>query len=340
MIYKNILNTIGETPSIKLQNISINDTELYVKAEYFNPASSVKDRLALSIIENAEKNNLLKKNQTVVEATSGNTGIGLAMVCAAKKYDLVVTMPDSASIERRKLMRFLGAKVILIPAAEGGTGAYKVAKELVKKNDWFFAKQFENKDNANIHEETTGHEIYNDFKDIGLDYWVSGYGTGGTFTGVSRILRKKMPSTKLILTEPDVAQLIKSNEPQMRNDDGSPSSSHLEWNPHPIQGWTTDFIPLVLQETIDNNYYDELIPVSGNDGIYWAKELARKEGIITGVSGGATFAIATKVAEKAKKGSKILCMLPDTAERYMSSILFDDIESEMTSEEQDLLNSI
>ena len=269
MIYKNILNTIGETPSIKLQNIAINDTELYVKAEYFNPASSVKDRLALSIIENAEKNNLLKKIQTVVEATSGNTGIGLAMVCAA-----------------------------------------------------------------------TGHEIYNDFKDLGLDYWVSGYGTGGTFTGVSRILRKKMPTTKLILTEPDVAQLIKSNEPQKRNDDGSPSSSHSKWNPHPIQGWTTDFIPLVLQETIDNKYYDELIPVTGDDGIYWAKELARKEGIITGVSGGATFAIASKVAKKAKKGSKILCMLPDTAERYMSSILFDDIESEMTIEELDLLNSI
>ena len=196
MIYKNILNTIGETPSIKLQNIAINDTELYVKAEYFNPASSVKDRLALSIIENAEKNNLLKKNQTVVEATSGNTGIGLAMVCAAKKYDLVVTMPDSASIERRKLMRFLGAKVILTPAAEGGTGAYNLAKELVKKNDWFFAKQFENQDNAKVHEQTTGQEIYNDFKNIGLDYWVSGYGTGGTFTGVSRILRKKMPNTK------------------------------------------------------------------------------------------------------------------------------------------------
>lgn len=340
MIYKNILNTIGETPSIKLQNIAINDTELYVKAEYFNPASSVKDRLALSIIENAEKNNLLKKNQTVVEATSGNTGIGLAMVCAAKKYDLVVTMPDSASIERRKLMRFLGAKVILTPAVEGGTGAYNLAKELVKKNDWFFAKQFENQDNAKVHEETTGHEIYNDFKDIGLDYWVSGYGTGGTFTGVSRILRKKMPTTKLILTEPDVAQLIKSNEAQKRNDDGSPSSSHSKWNPHPIQGWTTDFIPLVLQETIDNKYYDELIPVTGDDGIYWAKELARKEGIITGVSGGATFAIAAKVAKKAKKGSKILCMLPDTAERYMSSILFDDIESEMTIEELDLLNSI
>ena len=233
---QNILNTIGETPSIKLQNIAINGTELYVKAEYFNPASSVKDRLALSIIENAEKNNLLKKNQTVVEATSGNTGIGLAMVCAAKKYDLVVTMPDSASIERRKLMRFLGAKVILTPAAEGGTGAYNLAKELVKKNDWFFAKQFENQDNAKVHEQTTGQEIYNDFKNIGLDYWVSGYGTGGTFTGVSRILRKKMPNTKLILTEPDVAPLIKSNDPQKRNNDGSPSSSHPKWNPHPIQG--------------------------------------------------------------------------------------------------------
>ena len=183
MIYSNILETIGNTPSVKIKNISINNTNIYVKAEFFNPASSVKDRLAISIIENAEKNGSIEKGQTVVEATSGNTGIGLAMVCAAKNYPLVVTMPDSASIERRKLMRFLGARVILTPASEGGTGAYDIAKRLVHKNNWFFARQFENEDNANVHEETTGIEIYNDFKDIGLDYWVSGYGTGGTFTG-------------------------------------------------------------------------------------------------------------------------------------------------------------
>ena len=340
MIYKDILQTIGNTPSIKLRNISINETNIYVKAEYFNPASSVKDRLAISIIENAEKNGSIKEGQTVVEATSGNTGIGLAMVCAAKNYPLVVTMPDSASIERRKLMRFLGAKVLLTPASQGGTGAYEVAKKLVLKNNWFFARQFENEDNANIHEETTGIEIYNDFKEIGLDYWVSGYGTGGTFTGVSRTLRRKLPNTKLILTEPDVAPLLESGTKQVRNDDGSAAKSHPAWNPHPIQGWTTDFIPLVLQESIDNKYYDELIPVSGDDGLYWSHELAKKEGIITGVSGGSTFAIAVEVAKKAKKDANILCMLPDTAERYMSSILFDSIDPEMNKEELKLLESI
>ncbi len=340
MIYKDILQTIGNTPSIKLRNISINETNIYVKAEYFNPASSVKDRLAISIIENAEKNGSIKEGQTVVEATSGNTGIGLAMVCAAKNYPLVVTMPDSASIERRKLMRFLGAKVLLTPASEGGTGAYEVAKKLVLKNNWFFARQFENEDNANVHEETTGIEIYNDFKEIGLDYWVSGYGTGGTFTGVSRTLRRKLPNTKLILTEPDVAPLLESGIKQVRNDDGSAAKSHPSWNPHPIQGWTTDFIPLVLQESIDNKYYDELIPVSGDDGLYWSHELAKKEGIITGVSGGSTFAIAVEVAKKAKNDSNILCMLPDTAERYMSSILFDSIDPEMNKEELNLLESI
>ena len=340
MIYKDILQTIGNTPSIKLRNISINETNIYVKAEYFNPASSVKDRLAISIIENAEKNGSIKEGQTVVEATSGNTGIGLAMVCAAKNYPLVVTMPDSASMERRKLMRFLGAKVLLTPASEGGTGAYEVAKKLVLKNNWFFARQFENEDNANVHEETTGIEIYNDFKEIGLDYWVSGYGTGGTFTGVSRTLRRKLPDTKLILTEPDVAPLLESGTKQVRNDDGSAAKSHPAWNPHPIQGWTTDFIPLVLQESIDNKYYDELIPVSGDDGLYWSHELAKKEGIITGVSGGSTFAIAVEVAKKAKKDSNILCMLPDTAERYMSSVLFDSIDPEMNKEELNLLDSI
>ena len=262
------------------------------------------------------------------------------MVCAAKNYPLVVTMPDSASIERRKLMRFLGAKVILTPASEGGTGAYKKAKDLVIKNDWFFARQFENKDNADIHEKTTGQEIYNDFKNIGLDYWVSGYGTGGTFTGVARVLREKLPNTKLVITEPDAAQLIGSNTKQERNDDGSASNPHPEWNPHPIQGWTTDFIPLVLQESIDNKYFDELIPVSGEQGIYWANELAKKEGIITGVSGGSTFAIAAEIAKKAKKGSNILCMLPDTAERYMSSVLFDHIEEDMSKEERSISDSV
>ena len=339
MIFKNILKTIGNTPSFKVQNISVNKTNIYVKAEYFNPASSVKDRLAISIIENAEKKGLLNEGDTVVEVTSGNTGIGLAMVCAAKNYKLIVTMPDSASIERRKLMRYLGAKVLLTPAAEGGTAAYKKAKDLVDKHGWFFARQFETQDNPNVHESTTAHEIYEDFKDIGLDYWVSGYGTGGTFTGVSRYLKEKMPNTKLVLTEPDVAQLVSSKIPQERNKDNSAKSSHSSWSPHPIQGWTTDFIPYVLQESIDNKYIDELIPVAGEDGIFWANELAKKEGIITGVSGGATFAVAVKVAKKAEPNSNILCMLPDTAERYMSSILFENINIEMDKEELNIFNS-
>ena len=326
MIFNDLLNSIGNTPVIKIRNLSPKNINIFVKAEYFNPGGSVKDRLALSIIENAENDGMLSPGQTVVEATSGNTGIGLAMVCATKGYPCVVTMPDSTSIERRKLMRFLGAKVLLTPASEGTTAAYDLAKKLSDKNNWFYAQQFENKANADIHEKTTAIEILNDFKDIGLDYWVSGYGTGGTFSGVSRVLKEKSPNTKLIITEPENAQLINSKISQERNSENAPISTHEAWNPHPIQGWTPDFIPFVLQETIDNNYFDQNIPVSGDDGIFWAKELASKEGIITGVSGGSTFAIAMEVAKVAKKYSNILCMIPDTAERYLSSILFEDIE--------------
>ena len=332
---------IGDTPMVRLNRVvGGSSASVLAKIEGRNPAYSVKCRIGAAMIWDAEDKGILGNGVEIVEPTSGNTGIGLAMVCAAKNYPLVVTMPDSASIERRKLMRFLGAKVLLTPASQGGTGAYEVAKKLVLRNNWFFARQFENEDNANVHEETTGIEIYNDFKEIGLDYWVSGYGTGGTFTGVSRTLRRKLPNTKLILTEPDVAPLLESGTKQVRNDDGSAAKSHPAWNPHPIQGWTTDFIPLVLQESIDNKYYDELIPVSGDDGLYWSHELAKKEGIITGVSGGSTFAIAVEVAKKAKKDSNILCMLPDTAERYMSSVLFDSIDPEMNKEELNLLDSI
>tara|TARA_B100001057_G_C22869295_1_gene958017 strand:- start:5754 stop:6776 length:1023 start_codon:yes stop_codon:yes gene_type:complete len=340
MLYEDILDTIGNTPAIKIKNLSPDDINIYVKAEFYNPASSVKDRLAKNIIEEAEKKSLLAPGQTVVEATSGNTGVGLALVCASKNYPLIVTMPDSASIERRKLMRFLGARVLLTPASEGGTGAYKKAQDLVRANGWFYARQFENTANANIHEQTTGIEIFNDFKEMGLDYFVSGYGTGGTFTGVARVLKEKMPKTKLIITEPDVAPLLASNVEQERDENGSPMASHPKWNPHPIQGWTTDFIPLVLQESVDNEYIDENIPVSGDDGIYWSKELASKEGIITGVSGGSTFAVAMNVAKTAPKGSTILCMIPDTAERYMSSILFDDVNSEMNADELKLFKSV
>ena len=340
MLYKSILDTIGNTPSVKINNLAPDGVEMYVKPEFFNPGSSVKDRLALNIINDGETSGLLKPGQTIVEATSGNTGIGLAMVCASKNYPLVITMPESASIERRKMMRFLGAKVILTPASEAGSGAYNKAKQLAYENDWFYAKQFENTANANIHESTTGKEIVDDFKDIGLDYWVSGYGTGGTFTGVSRALRQSMPSTQLIMAEPDTAPLIANGKAQERNNDGTFASSHPDWNPHPIQGWTTDFIPLVLQESIDESFIDEVVPVSCTDGIYWSQKLAADEGILTGISGGATFAVAMDVAKRAKPGSIILCMLADTAERYLSSLLFENISAEMSDKELTILNSI
>jgi cysteine synthase A len=339
MIYPSILSTIGKTPVVKINNLAPDGVNLYVKAEYFNPASSVKDRLAFSIIDEAEKQGILKPGQTVVEATSGNTGIGLAFVCAAKNYPCVITMPESASIERRKMMRFLGAKVIITPAPEAGSGAYKKAKELSDKNGWFYARQFENEANANIHESTTGQEIVSDFKETGLDFWVSGYGTGGTFSGVSRTLKEYMPKTKLIMAEPDVAPLLIKGKSQLRSDDGAPANSHPDWNPHPIQGWTTDFIPLVLQEAIDKKFIDEIIPVAGVDGIKWSQKLAAKEGILTGISGGSTFSVAMEVANKAPKGSTILCMLADTAERYLSSLLFENIEPDMNDEELKILNS-
>lgn len=332
-LYDSVLDTIGNTPCIRVNNLAPDNVRVYVKAEFFNPASSVKDRLAVSIIEEAEKRGDLKPGQTVVEATSGNTGIGLAMVCAAKGYPLVVTMADSFSIERRRLMRFLGAKVVLTPRAEKGFGMYKKAVELAEANGWFLARQFETDDNAKIHENTTGREIIADFAGEKLDYFVTGYGTGGTMTGIGRVLRKERPDTKIILSEPANAQLLGSGVEQDRGEDGSPAVSHSAFEPHPVQGWTPDFIPLVLQEAIDNNYYDELIPVPGPVGIEWSNKLAAQEGILTGVSGGATFAIAMQIAEKAEPGSVILCMLPDTGERYLSSPLFENVEEEMTEEE-------
>ena len=339
MKFNSILETVGNTPCVKINNLAPEGVELYVKAEYFNPASSVKDRLALSIIEEAEARGTLKPGQTVVEATSGNTGIGLAFICASKNYPCVITMPESASIERRKMMRFLGAKVLLTPASEAGSGAYNKAKKLADDNGWFYARQFENEANSNIHEKTTGNEIVSDFKHSGLDYWVSGYGTGGTFSGVARTLKKEMPETKLVIAEPDVAPLLAKGKAQKRTVDGAPAETHPDWQPHPIQGWTTDFIPLVLQESIDHKYIDEIISVSGSDGIKWSKKLAAHEGILTGISGGSTFAVAMEVANKVPKGSKILCMLADTAERYLSSLLFEDIEAEMNDKELSLFNS-
>jgi len=332
-LYDSVLDTIGDTPCIRINNLAPEGVRLYVKAEAFNPAASVKDRLAVSIIEEAERAGKLKPGQTVVEATSGNTGIGLAMVCAAKGYPLVITMAESFSIERRKLMRFLGAKVVLTPKAEKGLGMVRKAIELAEANGWFLASQFETDANAKIHENTTAREILADFKDDRLDYIVTGYGTGGTVTGMGRVLKKQRPDTKIILSEPANAQLIGSGEKQGRNDKGQPAHSHPAFEPHPIQGWTPDFIPLVLQEAIDEGLYDELIPVAGADGMDWARQLAQREGIFTGVSGGSTFAVAMQLAEKAPKGTVILCMLPDTGERYLSSPLFDNISEGMNEDE-------
>lgn len=332
-LYGSILDTIGNTPVIQINRIAPEGVNVYVKFEAFNPAGSIKDRLALNIIESAERDGRLKPGQTVVEATSGNTGIGLAMVCAAKGYPLVVTMAESFSIERRRLMRFLGAKVVLTPKGLKGFGMYSKAKELAEANGWFLASQFETSDNADIHENTTAREILADFGDRALDYLVTGYGTGGTVSGVGRVLKKESPDTKIILTEPDNAAIVGSGYVNTRNETNQPTESHPNFAPHPIQGWTPDFIPFVLQEAIDGGYYDQLLPVKGADGIAWSKRLAAEEGIFTGISGGSTFAIAMEIAPSVPKGSNILVMLPDTGERYLTTPLFEGIAEDMTDEE-------
>ncbi|MCB1470105.1 MAG: cysteine synthase A [Rhizobiaceae bacterium] len=337
--YDTILDTIGDTPVVRINNLAPAGVRMYVKAEFFNPGASVKDRLAINIIEAAERAGTLKPGQTVVEATSGNTGIGLAMVCAQKGYKLVVTMADSFSVERRQLMRMMGAKVVLTPRAEKGTGMYKKAVELAEKHGWFLARQFETEANADIHESTTAREIIADFAGDRLDYVVSGYGTGGTITGLARVLRKERPETKIILTEPANAQLVGSGVAQTRGPDGGPAATHPSFEPHPIQGWTPDFIPNVLQECLDTGGYDKLIPIAGTEGIAWAKKLAQKEGILTGISGGATFAVAMEIARQAKQGSVVLAMLPDTGERYLTTPLFSDIAQDMDEEESEISRS-
>lgn len=338
-LYASVLDTIGNTPAIRINRLAPKDVELYVKAEFLNPAGSVKDRLALSIIDEAERNGSLRPGQTVVEATSGNTGIGLAMVCAAKGYPLVVTMADSFSVERRKLMRMLGAKVVLTPRTLKGFGMYHKAAELAEANGWFLARQFETEANAAIHETTTAREIINDFDGSRLDYFVTGYGTGGTVTGVGRVLRRERPQIRIVLSEPANAQLLGSGHTQERRPDGAPAVSHPAFEPHPIQGWTPDFIPSVLQEAVDQHLYDEVVPIAGPEAIRWTRALACREGIFAGISGGATFAVARQIAEAAPAGSVVLCMLPDTGERYLSTPLFDGIEAEMDEEELALSRS-
>ena len=338
-LFDSILETVGDTPVIRINNLAPAGVRMYVKAEFFNPAASVKDRLALNIIEAAERAGTLRPGQTVVEATSGNTGIGLAMVCAQKGYPLVVTMADSFSVERRRLMRMMGAKVVLTPRAEKGTGMYNKAVELAEKHGWFLARQFETAANADIHEATTAREIIGDFAGDRLDYVVTGYGTGGTVSGLSRVLRRERPETRIILIEPANAQLVGSGVAQSRSVGGAPAASHASFAPHPIQGWTPDFIPNVLQECLDAGGYDELIPIAGAEGIVWSRKLAQREGILTGISGGATFAVAMQIAERAEPGTVILAMLPDTSERYLTTPLFADIPEDMDAEELALSQS-
>ncbi len=331
--FANILETVGNTPVVKVAKLAPPGINLYVKIEAFNPLGSVKDRLALGVIEDAERSGALKPGQTVIEATSGNTGIGLAMVCAQKGYPLVVTMAESFSVERRKLMRFLGAKVVLTPAPEGGTGMVRRANELAKKNGWFLTRQFENEANADFHSRTTAREIVNDFAGERLDYWVTGFGTGGTLKGVGRVLKKERPETKIVLCEPADAAMVSSGTAQERNSDGSASSRHPAWKPHPIQGWSPDFIPKLTGDAVDMKLVDRLFQIPNADALRCSRELAAKEGIFVGITSGGTFAGALKVASEAEKGANIVAMLPDTAERYLSTPLFADIPADMNEEE-------
>ena len=306
MIYDSILDTIGNTPVVKLNKMAPDHVDIYVKIEAFNPLGSVKDRLAFAIVDDAERKGILKAGQTIVEATSGNTGIALAMVAAAKGYTFVATMADSFSVERRKIMRAMGAKVILTPAAERGTGMVRLAAELAETHGWVLARQFENEANPAFHRQTTGPEILSDFAGRRLDYWVTGWGTGGTLTGAGEVIKLARPDIKIIATEPEGASLLAGEE----------------WQPHKIQGWTPDFVPDVLDPTV----YDQLLPVSDEESKVTARRLAAEEGIFVGISAGGTLSAGLKAAESAEPGSVLLVMLPDTGERYLGAYLFDDLE--------------
>jgi cysteine synthase A len=305
MIYDNILGTIGRTPVVGIQRLAPRHVAMYVKCEFFNPLASVKDRLAIAIIEDAERSGALKPGQTVVEATSGNTGIALAMVCAAKGYPFVATMAESFSVERRKIMRIMGAKVILTPAAERGSGMVRKAEELAKKHGWFLARQFENEANPAYHRNTTGPEILQDFAGRRLDYFITGWGTGGTLTGAGEMVRLARPEVQIIASEPAGAALLS----------GKP------FTPHKIQGWTPDFVPAVLKREVPHR----IVTVTDTEAVETARALARSEGIFCGISSGATFAAALKVAAEASEGAVLLAMLPDTGERYLSTVLFEGI---------------
>jgi cysteine synthase len=321
--FNNILETIGHTPVVKIGKLAPPGVEIFVKLEAFNPLGSVKDRLALGVIEAAERSGELRPGQTVIEASSGNTGIGLAMVCAQKGYPLVVTMAENFSVERRKLMRFLGARVVLTPAAEKGSGMVAKAAELALAHGWFLCRQFENEANPDFHSKTTAVEILEDFRGDRLDYWVTGMGTGGTLKGIARVLKKERPQTRIVVCEPDNSPLLGSGI----------------YRPHPMQGWTPDFLPKLAEDAVKAGLIDELLPVKGSDALRLARELAQQEGILTGITGGATFAGALQLCARAEQGATILCMLPDTGERYLSTPLFEDIRSEMTREEIEISQS-
>ncbi len=337
--HDSILGTIGRTPVIRVNRLAPAGVNLYVKAEAFNPMGSVKDRMALAVIEAAEASGALRPGQTVIEATSGNTGIGLAMVCAAKGYPLVVTMAENFSVERRRILRFLGAKVVLTPAALKGSGMVAKAEELAHAHGWFLVRQFENEANADAHRRTTAMEILDAFAGERLDYFVTGYGTGGTLKGCAHVLKEQRPGTRIVACEPDNSPLLASGIAQPRRPDGAPAESHPGFRPHLMQGWTPDFIPKLTEDAVALGLVDRVVAVNGNDALACARDLARREGIFTGISGGATFAGALDVARQAPAGSTILCMLPDTGERYLTTPLFEFIGADMDEVELGIARS-
>ena len=337
--YNNVLETIGHTPLVKLQKLAPPGVNLYVKVESFNPMGSVKDRMARAVIEAAEKSGELQPGQTVIEASSGNTGIGLAMVCAQKDYPLVVVMAESFSIERRKLLRFLGARVVLTPASEKGTGMLNKAIELAEAHGYYLPRQFENQANADVHEQTTAREILEDFGAEPVHAFVSGFGTGGTLLGVARGLKKANPATQVIAAEPDNAPVLSSGIPQPKDSAGTPTASHPMFRPHLMQGWSPDFVSRLTETAVDTDLVDAVVPVAGDDAMALSRDLARREGLFVGTSSGATLAAALDVARKAPAGANIVCMLPDTGERYLSTPLFEDIGEDMNDEELALSRS-
>ena len=337
--FDNILATVGNTPIVRLNKLAPPNVNVFVTVEAFNPMGSVKDRLALGIIEDAERRGALSPGQSVIEATSGNTGIGLAMVCAVKGYPLVVVMGENFSVERRRMMRFLGAKVVLTPAAQRGTGTLAKAVELANAHGWFLCRQFDNEANADMHSRTTASEILAAFEGERLDYWVTGYGTGGTLKGVARVLKVQRPETQVIVCEPDNSPILGSGIAQSRHPDGIIRESHPSSRPHVMQGWSPDFIPRLTEDAVVLKLVDRTVPINSSDAMRFARELARKEGIFVGISGGATLAGALKVCESAPDGANVLCMLPDTGERYLSTPLFDGIDADMSPDELEISRS-